>query len=138
MCCLKKILKEIMTKLVINYMKNICFAIKEIIKKAIWFVKSDVELQTKTYWLKGKEYVDSFYFYSKKPFSKSYQYHASIGLENTYKVLELIQKSIKRKSKALLQIYGSLGREDVYIYKDSLKKAEKQMLEMIKKIQKQY
>lgn len=122
----------------INYMKNIYFTIKVIIKEAIWFVKSDVELQTETYWFKGKEYIDSFYFYSKKPFSKSYQYHASIGLENTYKVLELIQKSIKRKSRVLLQIYGSLGREDVYIYKGSLKKAEKQMLEMIKRIQKQY
>lgn len=127
-----------MRKLVINYMKSIYFTIKVIIKKAIWFVKSDVELQTETYWFKGKEYIDSFYFYSKKPFSKSYQYHASIGLENTYKVLELIQKSIKRKNKILLQIYGSLGREDVYIYKDSLKKAERQMLEMIKRIQKQY
>jgi len=127
-----------MRKLVINYMKNIYFIIKEIIKKAIWFVKSDVELQIKTDWFKGKRYIDSFYFYSKKPFSKSYQYHSSIGLENTYKVLELIQKSIKRKSKVLLQIYGSLGREDVYIYKGSLKKAEKQMFEMIKKIQKQY
>jgi len=127
-----------MRKLVINHMKNIYFIIKEIIKKAIWFVKSDVELQIKTDWFKGKRYIDSFYFYSKKPFSKSYQYHSSIGLENTYKVLELIQKSIKRKSKALLQIYGSLGREDVYIYKGSLKKAEKQMFEMIKKIQKQY
>ena len=95
---------------------------------------------TTTVWgLDGRERIDGFYFYSKKPFSRSYQWHATIGLENTYTILKAIQKAIEIKARALpIEINGGLGIERVLIWKGSLRKAEKQMFEMIRKIQKQY
>ncbi|HLR72032.1 MAG TPA: hypothetical protein VK085_11475 [Pseudogracilibacillus sp.] len=103
------------------------------------YIKSDIELKTTTVWMDGKERIDGFYFYSKTPFSKLFQWHSSIGLENTYTILKAIQKAIKIKARVLpIEISSGMGIERVYIWRGSLKKAEKQMFEMIKKIQKQY
>lgn len=104
------------------------------------YIKSDIELKTTTlHGLDYKERIDGFYFRSKRPLTRSYQWHATIGLENTYQILKAIQESIRDGEKALkISISSSMGDEMVYIWKGSLKKAEKQMLEMINKIQKQY
>ena len=96
-------------------------------------------MKYETCWYNGVEKIDGFKFYSKKPFSRSYQYHSTIGLEYTYPILELISNAIKDKSIVVqLEIISGWGKEYVYIWRDSLKKAEKLMLKMIKQIQKQY
>lgn len=109
-------------------------------KRLLWYLKSDIELGTTTVsGSDGKERIDGFYFLSKKPFSKSYQWHETIGLENTYNILDLIKSSIDQKKKAaVIDIVGSLGRERIVIWRGSLKKAEKLLFDMISKIQKQY
>lgn len=108
-------------------------------KNLLWYIKSDIELKLETCWYDGVEKIDGFYFYSKKPLSKSYQFHSTIGLENTYKILSLIQKAIKNKKRAIhLQVACGLGTENIYIWKGSLMKAEELMQTMIKQIQKQH
>lgn len=109
------------------------------IKYLTWFIRSDVELKTETCWCDGVDRIDGFKFYSKEPFSKVYQYHSTIGLENTYNILFLIQNAIKNNKKAIcLDITSGCGRETIYIWRSSLVKAEKQIMEMISGIQKQY
>ncbi|MBD1379085.1 hypothetical protein [Metabacillus arenae] len=109
------------------------------LKNLIWFFKSDIQLKTDTCWYGKDEKIEGFYFYSKRPFSKSYQYHSVIGLNYTYDLLFLIQDAIKNKRKAvLIEVSSGYGIEKVYMYKSSLKKAEKQMLKLIKEIQEQY
>lgn len=111
----------------------------KILKDIIWFIKSDVELKTQTCWYGKEEKIDGFCFYSKRPLSKSYQYHASIGLQYTYPVLNLISEGVKKKRKAvMIDISSGWGREKLYIWNGSLKKAEKVMQDMISKIQEQY
>ncbi|WP_442636532.1 hypothetical protein [Rossellomorea marisflavi] len=113
--------------------------LKKLFEEIKWYIKSDVEVKYETCWYDRVEKIDGYKFYTKKPFSKSYQYHATLGLESTYNILNLIQKTIKTKRKAAhIQVSGGLGRENVFIWKGSLQKAEIQMLDMIKKIQKQY
>lgn len=114
-----------------------------IIKKLLWFIFSDVKLiHTECCDIindEMKNRIDGFYFYTKYPFSKSYQYHSAIGLNYTYEILKSIQDSIKQKQRALLiEVSVGMGIERIYIWKGSFKKAEKQMLDMIKKIQEQY
>lgn len=109
------------------------------LNRIVWFMKSDVKIETQTCWYERTEKIDSFMFYTKKPFSKAYQYHAAIGLEYTYKILELIQRGIRDENKAIhLAINSGMGRENIYIWKSSLRKAEEQMFSMIKEIQGQY
>ncbi|WZL56094.1 hypothetical protein SP3_00035 [Bacillus phage fHSPT3] len=109
------------------------------IKRIKRFCSSDVELRTETYWEGGKEKIDGFYFLSKKPFSNAYQYCGTISLRDTYPILSLISESIKQKKKGmLLAIRDGMAHEKIIIWKGSLPKAEKLMLDMIKEIQKQY
>ena len=109
-------------------------------RRLIKFIKSDIELRTTTVWdLDGKEKIDGFYFMSKQPFSKSYQWHAAIGLEYTYKILSHIQNGIKEKKRGILiEISRGMWYERVYIWRGSFKKAERQIFDMIKEIQHQY
>src|SRR5690554_2666419 len=101
------------------------------IKRLLWYIKADIILKTDSYWYNGKNYIDGFYFYVKRPFSKSYQWHAVIGLENTYNILKLIQESIREKKKALiLDIQSGLGYERIVIWKGSFKKAENELFKM--------
>ncbi len=111
-----------------------------LLKEILWYMRSDIRLKTTTIWdLDRKERIDGFYFQSKRPFSRSYQWHATVGLENTYKILSLIQSAMKEKKKgALIEITGGMGRERVVIWKDSLAKAESLIFEMIREIQQQY
>lgn len=109
------------------------------IKRIKRFCSSDVELRTEAYWEDGKEKIDGFYFLSKKPFSNAYQYCGTISLRDTYPILSLISESIKQKKKGmLLAIRDGRAHEKIIIWKGSLPKAEKLMLDMIKEIQKQY
>ncbi|MEK3975522.1 hypothetical protein [Psychrobacillus sp. FSL K6-1267] len=102
-------------------------------------ITSDVKLIKDTCWYDSVEKIDGFKFYTKRPFSNSYQWHAVIGLEYTYEILSLIQDGIKNKRKAILiEIQSGWGRERVYIWRGSFKKAEKQIFEMIKELQQQY
>jgi hypothetical protein len=107
-----------------------------------WYVRSDIELEYTTCWHNENELVekiDGFCFYSKKPFSRSYQWCSTLPLEATYPVLSMIQEALKERRKAaLLEIRSGLGVERMFIWKGSLKKAERQLNEMIKQIQKQY
>lgn len=112
-------------------------------KWMLWFIKSDIEIKFETCWYpegdKLVNKIDGFKFYSKNPFSKKYKYHATIGLENTYTILSLIQDGIKNKRKAVrLDVTGGWGREYIYIWKGSYKKAEDEMFKMIKLLQEQY
>lgn len=112
---------------------------KELSADILGFIQSDVELKLSTCSDNGVEKVTGFKFYSKAPLSKSYQYHATIGLENTYKILSLIQNAIKHKNRAVqIQISSGIASETIHIWKGSLKKAELQMEDMIKQIQVQY
>lgn len=111
----------------------------EALKKIKWYVKADIQLMTEKCWYGKEEKIDSFYFYSKQPFSKAYQYHAPIGLQDTYRVLTLLQFAIKKKSKVVrIGVRGRMGKETLSIHKEVLRKAESDMLEMIENIQKQY
>lgn len=110
-----------------------------ILKFFLWFIKSDIELIYETCWYGNAEKIDGFRLYSKKPFSKSYQWCGVIGLEYTYKILSLIQNAIKKNNKAvILEIDHGIGYEKIYIWKGSLRKAEQQIFSMIKEIQRQY
>lgn len=110
-----------------------------LIEELLWYIKSDVEIKYETCWYGRENKIEGFKFYSKKPFSRSYQYHATIGLDNTYKILKMIQDTRKEKMRALmLQVGRGMGYEKVYIWKGSLDKAEKLIFNMIKKIQEQY
>ena len=110
------------------------------VNRHIWFIKSDIEIKYETCWYGKDEKIDGFRFYSKIPFSRSYQLSGTIGLEYTYQILSLIQKTIKERKKALIiEISHGCGvYERIYIWKDSLKKAEQQISKMIKELQKQY
>jgi len=111
----------------------------QILKDILWFIKSDIEIKYETCWYGKDEKIDGFRFYSKRPFSRSYQWSATIGLEYTYPILSLIQKTIKERKKALMiEISHGCGYERIYIWKYSLKKAEQQIFKMIKELQKQY
>lgn len=103
------------------------------------YIKSDLLLRYDTCWYGKDEKIEGFYFMSKSPMSKSYQWHAVLGLDMTYRILGLIQKGIKHKSKLVtLSIRGGMGVETVKIWRGSFKKAETQILTMIKEIQRQY
>jgi Xanthosine triphosphate pyrophosphatase len=105
----------------------------------LWFIRSDIELRYDTCWYGKTEKIDGFKFYSKRPLSKSYQFHSTIGLEYTYPIYSLIQDGIKHKRKAVaIEVGLGFGYETIYIWKGSFKKAEEQMSQMIKKIQQQY
>lgn len=110
------------------------------LKKILWYIRSDVELMTTTVWgIDGKKRIDGFYFYTKKPFSKSYQWCSTVGLEYTYPILSLLQSSMKEKKKAfVLKISVGMGYERMVILRSSYKKLENQMTDMIKQIQQQY
>lgn len=110
-----------------------------ILKEILWFIKSDIEIKYRTCWYGKDEKIDGFRLYSKRPFSKAYQWSGTIGLEYTYQLLSLIQRTIKEKRKALIiEISHGYWYEKIYIWKGSLKKAEQQIFKMIKELQKQY
>lgn len=110
------------------------------LKKIRYFIKSDVELHCRNIWEDGVKRIDGFNFISKKPFSNSYQYHAPLTLECTYRMLKLIQRSIKENKRSLtFKInHGMSCSESITIWKSSFKKAEKLMFDLIENIQKQY
>lgn len=109
------------------------------ISHLLWYCRSDVELKTETVWgLDNKERIDGFYFRSKKPFSRAYQWHGTLSLVSTYPLLSRIEYGIKNKKNIGLVLSGNMGTEKVILWKGSLKKAEKLMLEMISELQKQY
>lgn len=113
-----------------------------ILKELMWYVKSDVELKYTTCWYNENglvEKIDGFRFYSKRPFSRSYQWCGTIGLENTYGILSVLQQARKEcKQAVLLELRVGLGVERLHIWKGSFLKAEEQLFCMIKKIQEQY
>ncbi|UPI13215.1 hypothetical protein [Bacillus phage SBSphiJ6] len=103
------------------------------------YIKSDVELGTITVWEDGKQRIDGFYFYSKAPFSRSYQLHGSVGLDYTYPVLQKIDEAItKNRSGFQLTIRDGSATERIIIHKGSLWKARNLMYQMIEEIQEQY
>ncbi|QZA69563.1 hypothetical protein 035JT004_64 [Bacillus phage 035JT004] len=111
----------------------------KLLKRVSRYIKSDVELGTTTVWEDGKQRIDGFYFYSKAPFSRSYQYHGAIGLDYTYLVLQKIDESItKNKSGLQLTIRDGPATERIKIHKGSLQKARDLMYQMIEEVQKQY
>lgn len=95
------------------------------------YIQADVQLQKETYWMDGKDIVDGFYFYVKEPFSKSYQYHATLSLDRAEKILQVVQKGIKVKKGIDIRIRSGMGHEDIAIHKNALPKAEKQLKELI-------
>lgn len=113
-----------------------------LLEDLLWFVKSDVELKYTTCWYDENglvEKIDGFRFYSKRPFSRSYQWCGSIGLENTYGIISVLQQARKERKKAVLfEIRVGSGVEILHIWRGSFKKAEEQIFEMIKKLQVQY
>lgn len=111
---------------------------KTLIQKLVNFKKAQVFLETQDcsyYEGKMKVYTDGFTFYSKQPYSKSFQYTASMPLDATYKVLKLIETGIKKNQTVQIIVNSGMGTERINIHKSVLKDAEKQMLEMIAKIQ---
>lgn len=111
----------------------------KLLKRVVRYIKSDVEMETTKVWEEGKQRIDGFYFYSKAPFSRSYQYHGSIGLDYTYPVLQKIDEAItKNKSGFQLIIRDGPARERIKIHKGSLQKARDLMYQMIEEVQKQY
>ncbi len=114
---------------------------KTFIQKLVNYKKAQVFLETQdcSYFENGKMklYTDSFTFYSKQPYSKSFQYTASMPLDATYKILKLIETGIKKNQTVQIIINSGMGTERINIHKSVLKQAEKEMLEMIAKIQKE-
>jgi hypothetical protein len=112
---------------------------KTLIQKLVNFKKAQVFLETQdcSYYEnnKMKLYTDSFTFYSKQPYSKSFQYTASISLDATYSILKLIQTGIKKNQTVQIIVRAGMGTERINIHKSVLKDAEKEMLGMITKIQ---
>lgn len=107
-----------------------------------WYVKSDVELRCTTCWYDENglvEKIDGFRFYSKRPFSTSYQVCGNISLESTYDIISLIREAIEKRRKAVaLELRVGAGTERLFIRKGSFRKCEEQLFEMIKQIQAQY
>lgn len=109
------------------------------VRNLLRFMKSDIEIHYDTCWYGKENKIEGFYFYSKKPFSKTYQWCGTIGLDYTYEILSLIQSTLKENKKALLlEISHGSWYERIYIWKGSLKKAEEQIFNMIEEVQKQY
>lgn len=102
------------------------------------YLQSDVQLMVTTYWENKQDKIDGFYFYSKQPKSKAYQYHGTVALENAERILRLLDYAIEgKKEAAVITIRSGLGTETVSIHKNSLESARRQLLEMLESVEKQ-
>lgn len=107
----------------------------------IRYIKSDVKLVTEEFWdhVNMEKKIDGFRLYSKDPLSNAYQVCGVIGLDYTYKLLELINDAIKNKRRAIrIDLSHGIGYERLFIWKGSFRKLEEQIFEMIAELQKQY
>lgn len=94
------------------------------VKRYIWYLKSDVDLIINKVWTDGVEEPDTFFFYSKKPRDKRYQFHAESKIEDLHKIKDLLERSIAANKKGIiLVIKGGIGREEVEIHEGSMEKA---------------
>lgn len=98
--------------------------IKLKIEHLLWYLNSDVDLIINTVWTDGLEEPYTFFFYSKKPRDKRYQFHAESKIEDLHKIKDLLERSIEANKKGIiLVINGGIGREEVEIHQGSMKKA---------------
>lgn len=105
----------------------------------LYFLRSDIKIRTHTCWYGNVEKIDGFSFISKSPFSFSRQWSREIPLDYTYPLLALIQDAMENRKRAVvIEISFGIGYEKIIIWKRSLKKAEKQLFDMIRKLQEQY
>lgn len=105
-------------------MKKIFWKIVRFIDHKVWYMKSDITIYVEKVSEDGKQIPFSFYFSSKAPFSKRYQYHSESKVEDLWKIYNLLLSSIERKKKGIeLVIRSGLGTENVTIHKGSMKKA---------------
>lgn len=117
-------------------MKKLLKEIRHLFQWVKWYTTSDVQLIRETYRSNGVIIPDGFYFQSKKQFSKAYQYHAVIGIEDISKIEKVIGVGIKKKSKSVeLSIRSGMGRETVHLWRGSLKKAQNDLQKLISDVE---
>lgn len=95
------------------------------------YVKPDIRLHKETYWMDGRQWVKGFCFYIKSPYSKSYQYHATITLDYLEKISSLIQKGQKKKTGVDIRLKDGMGYEEIAIPYELLDMAEQQLNELL-------
>jgi len=103
--------------------------ISKLANHCTWYYKADLDIY-KTYVSTRDEnnnpirQLDSFYFYVKKPRSKTYQFHSSIEStkSNLISLINTVESSLIKDRHLELEVSIGLGTERVFFHKSLLNK----------------